>query len=107
MYPDGAGPRYIVAMSVNCVMVFLAICMATLLRFILVRLNKKLESCGIPIRYAINLVTVASARTRFMSACFISFDLSVLLCPISRSRSFPSCPSFKVLRYTTLCGRKW
>lgn len=30
-------------MSVNCLMSFLAICMATLLRFILVGLNKKLD----------------------------------------------------------------
>lgn len=43
MYPEGAGPRYIVAMSVNRAMAFIAICMATLLRFILVRLNKKLD----------------------------------------------------------------
>ena len=43
MYPDGAGPRFIVAMSVNCVMAFMSICTATLLRFILVRLNRKLD----------------------------------------------------------------
>jgi len=43
MYPKSAGPRYIVAMSVNCVTAFIAICMATLLRFILVRLNRKLD----------------------------------------------------------------
>ena len=30
-------------MSVNCVTAFIAICCATLLRFILVRLNKKLD----------------------------------------------------------------
>lgn len=30
-------------MSVNCVMAFMALCMATLLRFILVGLNKKLD----------------------------------------------------------------
>lgn len=30
-------------MSVNCVTAFIAICSATLLRFILVRLNKKLD----------------------------------------------------------------
>ena len=33
----------VVAMSVNCVTAFIAICAATLLRFILVRLNKKLD----------------------------------------------------------------
>ncbi|MCJ1304645.1 hypothetical protein MMC08_007458 [Hypocenomyce scalaris] len=43
MYPSSAGPRYVVAMSVNCVTAFIAICCATLLRFILVRLNKKLD----------------------------------------------------------------
>ncbi|KAA6412207.1 MAG: MFS transporter [Lasallia pustulata] len=43
MYPSSAGPRYVVAMSVNCATAFIAICCATLLRFILVRLNKKLE----------------------------------------------------------------
>lgn len=43
MYPDTAGPRYIVAMSVNCVMAFMAIVFATILRFVLVRLNKKLD----------------------------------------------------------------
>ena len=39
-------------MSVNCVMAFMAICMATLLRFILVRLNKKLER-GEPVEGAV------------------------------------------------------
>jgi MFS family permease len=43
MYPESAGPRYIVAMSVNCATCFVAILMATLLRFILVRLNRKLD----------------------------------------------------------------
>ncbi|KAG7005255.1 hypothetical protein G7Y79_00020g047830 [Physcia stellaris] len=43
MYPESAGPRYVVAMSVNCVTAFIAICSATFLRFILVRLNKKLD----------------------------------------------------------------
>ncbi len=63
MYPDSASPRFsaspnlsqklphvtnttpfvVVAMSVNCVTAFIAICTATLLRFILVRLNKKLD----------------------------------------------------------------
>ncbi|ESZ98468.1 MFS transporter [Sclerotinia borealis F-4128] len=43
MYPSSAGPRYIVAMSVNCVMVFMAMCAALTLRIMLVRLNKKLD----------------------------------------------------------------
>ncbi|KAF6231786.1 hypothetical protein HO173_010088 [Letharia columbiana] len=52
MYPESAGPRYIVAMSVNCVMALMAICMATLLRFILVGLNKKLDR-GEPVEGAV------------------------------------------------------
>ncbi|KAI4722797.1 MFS transporter [Aureobasidium sp. EXF-10727] len=43
MYPQSAGPRYVVAMSVNCVMAGLAIVMAFTLRTILMRLNKKLD----------------------------------------------------------------
>ena len=30
-------------MAVNCVMAFMAICAATVLRFVLIRLNKKLD----------------------------------------------------------------
>ncbi|KAL9128071.1 MAG: hypothetical protein Q9217_003182 [Psora testacea] len=43
MYPESSSPRFIVAMSVNCATSFVAICSATVLRFILVRLNKKLD----------------------------------------------------------------
>ncbi|KAL8809621.1 MAG: hypothetical protein Q9200_003256 [Gallowayella weberi] len=43
LYPESAGPRYIVAMSVNCVTAFIAIVAATVLRFTLVHLNKKLD----------------------------------------------------------------
>lgn len=65
MYPESAGPRYrtfppfgfpslfgalltnrctpVVAMSVNCVTAFIAIVAATVLRFTLVHLNKKLD----------------------------------------------------------------
>lgn len=43
MYPDGDSPRYILAMSVDCATAFIAILAATLLRFILVGLNKKLD----------------------------------------------------------------
>ena len=39
-------------MSVNCVMTFMAVCAATLLRSILVRLNKKLER-GEPVEGAV------------------------------------------------------
>ncbi|MCJ1475524.1 hypothetical protein MMC13_004187 [Lambiella insularis] len=44
MYPSSAGPRYEVAFAVNCSTAFIAICCATLLRFMLVRLNKKLDN---------------------------------------------------------------
>ena len=62
MYPDSDAPRYgeslaphpvfllqslirdiVTAMSVNCATAFLAILAATALRFVLVRLNKKLD----------------------------------------------------------------
>lgn len=53
MYPNSAGPRYIIAMSVNCATSVMAICAATVLRFMLVRLNKKLEQ-GVYVEGAIN-----------------------------------------------------
>lgn len=43
MYPESAQPRFIVAMSVNCATSAVAIIAATVLRFILVDLNKKLD----------------------------------------------------------------
>ncbi|KAF3398002.1 hypothetical protein F1880_006439 [Penicillium rolfsii] len=43
MYPSSDGPRFVPAMSVNCATAFMAILAATALRFILVRLNKKLD----------------------------------------------------------------
>ncbi|KAI4275664.1 MAG: hypothetical protein LQ337_003057 [Flavoplaca oasis] len=43
MYPESAGPRYVAAMCVNCVTAFIAIVAATVLRFTLVHLNKKLD----------------------------------------------------------------
>lgn len=42
-YMYSGSPRYIVAFSVNCATLFLAISMAALLRTVLVRLNKKLD----------------------------------------------------------------
>jgi hypothetical protein len=47
------GPRYVIAMSVNCAMVAMAFIAATVLRLILVRLNRKLEQ-GIYVEGAIN-----------------------------------------------------
>ena len=69
MYPLSAGPRYgmtlkhgiessptdvalVVAMSVNCITACIAICAATVLRFMLLRLNKKLD-LGEPLEGAI------------------------------------------------------
>lgn len=43
MFDKHLGPRYILAMTLCCVMAFIAICAGTVLRFMLVRLNKKLE----------------------------------------------------------------
>lgn len=43
MYPDRDAPRFVPAMSVNCATAFVAILSATALRFILVRLNRKLD----------------------------------------------------------------
>ncbi|KAH8698005.1 MFS transporter [Talaromyces proteolyticus] len=45
MYLDSASPRYVTAMSVNCITSFAAILSATVLRFVLVHLNKKLDDC--------------------------------------------------------------
>lgn len=43
MYQGYMGPRYIIAFSVNCGTIVLAILSATVLRFILVNLNSKLD----------------------------------------------------------------
>jgi hypothetical protein len=43
MFPTSAGPRYVLAMSVCSGTAFIAILSATLLRFLLARLNKKLD----------------------------------------------------------------
>ncbi|KAH8671281.1 major facilitator superfamily domain-containing protein [Xylariales sp. PMI_506] len=64
MYPNSAGPRYIVAMSVNCCTSFIAIVAATVLRFILVRLNKKLEA-GIYVEGAVNALPGEAAHHGF------------------------------------------
>ena len=54
MYPESAGPHFIVAMSVNCVTSFIAIISATVLRFTLVHLNKKLNR-GEPVKGAVSV----------------------------------------------------
>ncbi|ETI19647.1 hypothetical protein G647_08659 [Cladophialophora carrionii CBS 160.54] len=43
MFPKSDGPRYVLAMSVCSATAFIAICAATVLRLILMRLNKKLD----------------------------------------------------------------
>ncbi|KAI9739067.1 MAG: hypothetical protein M1834_007279 [Cirrosporium novae-zelandiae] len=43
MYPSSQAPRYVVAMSINCATAAVAIVAATVLRVVLVRLNKKLD----------------------------------------------------------------
>jgi hypothetical protein len=53
MYETNAGPRYTVAMGVNCAMAAMAIIAAITLRYILVGLNKKLDE-GIYVEGAIN-----------------------------------------------------
>ncbi|RAL65843.1 hypothetical protein DID88_005506 [Monilinia fructigena] len=64
MYPSSAGPRYVLAMSVNSGMVFLAICAALILRIMLVRLNKKLDR-GEAVDGAVNEGTVAAGQKGF------------------------------------------
>ncbi|KAF2162121.1 hypothetical protein M409DRAFT_69333 [Zasmidium cellare ATCC 36951] len=56
-YMYGGAPRYIVAFSVNCATLFLAIVMAAVLRILLVRLNKKLDR-GEPVDGAISGASV-------------------------------------------------
>ena len=43
LYPDGSAPRYVLAMSMNASTSFLSVIVATVLRIILTRLNKKLD----------------------------------------------------------------
>ena len=43
MYDTSTGPRYLPAMTANTVFVFTSICFATILRFCLVRENRRLD----------------------------------------------------------------
>lgn len=63
-YPTSQSPRFIVAMSINCVTSFIAICAATLLRVMLVRLNKRLDR-GEVVKGAINSVPGEAAGRGF------------------------------------------
>ena len=53
LYPTSAAPRYTLAMVVNCGTAFIAVCTATVMRVILVRLNKRLDA-GVYVKGAIN-----------------------------------------------------
>jgi hypothetical protein len=64
MYPETAGPQYTVAFAVNCCTSFIAIIAATVLRFMLVRLNKKLDA-GIFVEGAINALPGEAAAHGF------------------------------------------
>lgn len=64
VYPKSAAPGYIIAMSVNCATSFMAIIAAVVLRFILVRLNRKLEQ-GIFVEGAINALPGEAAHHGF------------------------------------------
>ncbi|CAG8975270.1 hypothetical protein HYALB_00007971 [Hymenoscyphus albidus] len=64
MYSESAKPRYIVAMSVNCAMVVMAMLAALTLRIILVHLNRKLDQ-GVFVEGAINSGVVEGERRGF------------------------------------------
>jgi hypothetical protein len=64
LYPKSADPHYTVAMIVNCCTAFGAVCAATVMRVVLVRLNKKLE-VGIWVEGAINAVPGEGAVNGF------------------------------------------
>ncbi|KAB5535164.1 major facilitator superfamily domain-containing protein [Coniochaeta sp. 2T2.1] len=64
MYPKSAGPQYTVAFAVNCCTAFIAIVAATVLRFMLARLNKKLDA-GIFVEGAINALPGEAAAHGF------------------------------------------
>ncbi|KAG6358802.1 hypothetical protein INS49_012321 [Diaporthe citri] len=64
MYPNSAAPAYTVAFIVNSATSFVAICAATVLRVMLVRLNKKLER-GVYVPGAINAAPGAAAAHGF------------------------------------------
>lgn len=64
MYPDSAGPTYKVAFIVNGLTAFLAICAATVLRGMLVRLNKRLDA-GVYVQGAINAANGETVRLGF------------------------------------------
>lgn len=64
MYPTSAGPQYTVAFSVNCMTAFIAILAATVLRIMLVRLNRRLDA-GIFVEGAVNALPGETAEHIF------------------------------------------
>ncbi|RYP27642.1 hypothetical protein DL767_007572 [Monosporascus sp. MG133] len=64
MYLDWMAPNYVIAMSVNCCTSFMAIVAATVLRFMLARLNKKLDQ-GIYVEGAVNALPGEAAQHGF------------------------------------------
>lgn len=64
MYPNSAAPSYTTAFVVNTVTSFLAICAATVLRWMLVRLNRKLDA-GVSVAGAINAAPGEAAAHGF------------------------------------------
>ncbi len=64
LYPTNWGPQYTNAFIVNCITSVVAICAATVLRFMLVRLNKKLDQ-GIFVEGAINAIPGEAATHGF------------------------------------------
>ena len=64
LYPKSADPHYTVAMIVNCITAFIAVCTATVMRMVLVRLNRKLDA-GIYVEGAINAVPGQGAANGF------------------------------------------
>lgn len=64
MYSSNLGPRYEAAFIHNCLMAVMAICAATVLRLVLVRLNRKLDQ-GIYVEGAINALPGHAAEHGF------------------------------------------
>jgi hypothetical protein len=64
MYPSWAAPQFTFAFIVNCCTAAIAIAAATLLRFMLVKLNRKLEQ-GIHVPGAINAAPGTAAEHGF------------------------------------------
>ncbi|KAK7923210.1 MFS transporter [Apiospora marii] len=67
MYPKSAAPGYVIAMSVNCATSFMAVVAAVVLRFMLVRLNRKLDQ-GVFVEGAINALPGEAAARGFRFA---------------------------------------